>query len=69
MLYINDIVVREEYRGKGIGRYLLTYIAQYAKELKVDTLELNVFAANISAVHLYESFGFADLNKRMVIRL
>jgi GNAT superfamily N-acetyltransferase len=69
MLYVNDFVVREGFRSKGIGKFLFEYIVNYAKELKVDTLELNVFAANKQAVRLYESFGLADQNKRMALKL
>lgn len=69
MLYVNDICVREPYRGKGIGRFVFEYIIKYAKESKVDTLELNVFSANQRAIELYESFGLKDQNKRMTLRL
>jgi ribosomal protein S18 acetylase RimI-like enzyme len=69
MLYVNDIGVRTEFRGKGIGKFLFAYIVSYAKELKADTLELNVFTANKPAVRLYESFGLTDQNKRMVLKL
>jgi GNAT superfamily N-acetyltransferase len=69
MLYVNDIVVREGFRSRGIGKFLFQYFVSYAKELKVDTLELNVFAANKPAVRLCESFGLADQNKRMTLNL
>lgn len=68
-IYVNDLCVRDDVRGKGIGRALMEYIIMYAKESNVDTVELHVFASNEPAVRLYESMGLKDLNKRMVLNL
>jgi diamine N-acetyltransferase len=69
MLYVNDICVRMEYRGLGIGNYILKYITKIARTHGYDTVELNVFAANVRAVQLYESIGMKEQNKRMVLDL
>ncbi|MEF3303168.1 GNAT family N-acetyltransferase [Paenibacillus sp. GYB003] len=69
MIYVNDICVRKELRGTGIGKTVMAYIINCAKEMKVDTVELNVFCSNESAVRLYEAMGLKDQNKRMVLRL
>jgi RimJ/RimL family protein N-acetyltransferase len=46
-------------RGKGIGRSLLSHALQWATlSPQVERVELEVFANNAPAIHLYESFGF-----------
>ncbi len=57
---IHDIVVLEEYRGKGIGRQLLDTIVSKAKELGCGKITLEVRDDNISAQALYKSFGFDE---------
>jgi len=53
------ISVHDAYAGRGIGRTLLTAILDLADNwLAVRRLELTVFADNIPAIALYESFGF-----------
>jgi ribosomal protein S18 acetylase RimI-like enzyme len=69
MLYVNDICVRKDYRGQGIGKYIFNYIIETARKHGFDTVELNVFAANVRAVQLYESIGMKEQNKRMVLNL
>lgn len=57
--------VRKKLRGRGIGKYLLVYLMNYAKnELKLTALHLestiNVF---IAACGLYEKFGFKEFGR------
>ena len=40
--YINDIVVDEKFRKKGIGRKLYNYIKEKAIEDNTDSIELNL---------------------------
>ena len=58
---INDILVREKYRGAGIGRGLLTAAEEYAIDHNVQWLRISVLAANRLAKELYSSMGFSEL--------
>lgn len=60
LLNIHDLAVVPEFRGKGIGRALLTEAEARARERGCCKLTLEVQDDNRRARGLYESFGFAD---------
>jgi RimJ/RimL family protein N-acetyltransferase len=48
-----------DYRGKGVGRLVMTWIIDYGfNKLKLHKIYLNVYEDNIPAVNLYKSLGF-----------
>ncbi|MGF6907282.1 GNAT family N-acetyltransferase [Fusobacterium sp. PH5-44] len=58
--HIEGIFVDKKYRNFGIGKLLLSK----AKELK-DTLTLNVYEKNMSAVNFYKNNGFTVVEKKL----
>lgn len=56
-----DIVVKEEYRGQGLGKVLCGALLGKAKELGITRGYLSVVDANVPAKRLYKSFGFEDM--------
>jgi ribosomal protein S18 acetylase RimI-like enzyme len=52
------VAVGEAHRGAGIGRSLLRYAIECARERGASTMMLKVHRNNPSARHLYESEGF-----------
>lgn len=56
-LYIDDICVDANCRGRGVGRSLYDYTANFAKNIGCYNITLNVWAANHSARRFYESLG------------
>ena len=56
-LYIDDLCVDEDVRGKGIGRLLYNHVVEFAKECGCYNVTLNVWADNQSALAFYESIG------------
>jgi putative acetyltransferase len=53
------ISVHEEWQGKGVGGALMRALLDLADNwLNLTRLELEVYADNEAAVHLYERFGF-----------
>lgn len=61
-LDIDAMGVDENYRNQGIGRKMLEYIKEYAKENNYTNLRLTVNEENENAKHLYESVGFKVKN-------
>ena len=57
-LYIDDICVDENARGKHIGKTLYEYVCSYAKENDYYNITLNVWTCNPGAMKFYESLGF-----------
>lgn len=53
-----SIYIREDARGKGLGRYLLAEAISLAPALSVHTLLGFIFGHNLPSLHLFESFDF-----------
>ena len=56
-LYIDDLVVRQGSRGRGIGRKLYEHVQNHARENGCYNLTLNVWAFNEKARNFYDSLG------------
>ncbi len=56
-LYIDDLCVDEEARGKHVGTALYEHVLQFAKENGYYNVTLNVWADNKKAVGFYEKLG------------
>lgn len=63
-LHINNVAVRTEFRGQGIGRDLLTRILAQGKNLNATVAFLELRAGNTIAHSLYEKAGFVPVGKR-----
>lgn len=57
---IYEIIIDTELRRKGYGRQLMLNMLKYAYERGARKAYLQVVAANIPAVRLYESLGFKE---------
>ena len=57
-LYIDDICVDEEARGKHVGTALYEHVIDYAKKEGFYNVTLNVWSCNPGAVKFYEALGF-----------
>lgn len=69
IIYIDDICVDEVYRGKGIGKRLFNYIAEYGRRVGAHSLELSVWEFNKPAMDFYNKMGMSTKNRRMEIKL
>lgn len=58
-LYIDDLCVSEEARGRHIGSALYRHVIDYARETECYNVTLNVWACNESARRFYERMGLA----------
>lgn len=56
-IYLEDLFVNPELRGKGIGKKLLKQLAQIAKERNCGRLEWSVLDWNKDAIDFYVSIG------------
>ncbi len=62
--HITNVAVLQEARGQGIGRRLIEALLQYASNLGVRYLTLEVRPSNAPAIALYSSFGFIKVHVR-----
>ncbi|HKL52608.1 MAG TPA: GNAT family N-acetyltransferase [Wenzhouxiangellaceae bacterium] len=68
-LYLEDLFVREEMRGKGIGKALLLHLAGIARERGCGRMEWSVLDWNTPAIDFYKSLDAKPQSEWTVYRL
>lgn len=68
-IYLEDLFITPEFRGKGIGREMLSFLARLAVERNCGRLEWAVLNWNRRAIDFYRSLGAQPLNEWIVYRL
>jgi len=68
-LYLEDLFVRPEKRGKGYGRALLQRLAQIAKDRGCGRMEWAVLDWNDPAIQFYRKLGAQPMDEWTVFRL
>ena len=68
-VYLEDLFVKPEFRGKGVGRKLLQHLAQIALDRKCGRLEWSVLDWNESAIGFYKSLGAEPLDDWTIFRV
>ena len=67
-LWVEELYLRPEVRGKGMGSAFFDYLRDYAAAHDVRRLRLEVEEENTGAMRLYARMGFAALDYRQMIR-
>lgn len=68
-IYLEDLFVDEEHRGKGFGKALLVYLARLTKERNCGRLEWAVLNWNEPSINFYKALGAAPINEWTVFRV
>ena len=68
-LYLEDLYVRPNMRGKGVGTLLLQHVARLARERGCGRLEWSVLNWNQPAIRFYETLGARAMDDWTVYRL
>lgn len=68
-IFIDSIVILNEFQGRGYGKLFIEYLKKYAKENNCDSLELNVNAKNKAAINFYLNNDFSERERRMEIKI
>ena len=68
-IYLEDLFVRPEHRGSGLGKALLTALAQECVEHGYERLEWSVLDWNTPAIEFYEALGARPQTEWTTFRL
>jgi GNAT superfamily N-acetyltransferase len=68
-IYIEDLYVKPEMRGKGFGEALLSFIAKLAVERKCGRLEWSCLDWNTPSIAFYKRIGAASMDEWTMYRL
>lgn len=55
------IAVCETSKGRGVGKQIMRYLINSAREKQIDIIDLTVDKINVSAIKLYKKFGFSEV--------
>lgn len=68
-LYIEDIFIRKEYRGKGFGSEIFKFLAKKAKDEGLKRMEWSCLNWNEPSIKFYKSLGAIPMDEWTVYRL
>ena len=60
-VYVSRMIVKKEYRGRGIGSEILEFLINKAKEMGFSEMTIGVDKDNENALHLYRKYGFTEV--------
>ena len=68
-IYLEDLYVKPEFRGRGFGQQLLSYLAKLAKERNCGRLEWWVLDWNEPSIKFYKNLGAVPMDEWTVFRV
>ena len=68
-IYLEDLYVEPQMRGKGLGKMMLKYLAQLALERKCGRLEWWCLDWNESSINFYKNLGAVPMDEWTVYRV
>jgi len=66
--FVDELYLRNEYRGQGIGKRALEFLTEVCVAEGVNALHLEVERANTSAQAVYRKFGFEDHDRYLMTK-
>lgn len=68
-IYLEDLYVRQQFRGRGYGAELLRYLARLALARNCGRLEWSVLDWNQRAIDFYKTLGAVPMNEWTIYRV
>ena len=68
-LHLEDLIVSQKYRGKGIGLALYKEVMRFAKEQNMNRVQWEVLDWNTPAIEFYENSGANVLRDWYVVQI
>jgi GNAT superfamily N-acetyltransferase len=68
-LYLEDVYVKPELRGRGMGKSILSFLARLAKERGCARFEWSVLDWNEPSIRFYRSLGAVPLDGWTIFRM
>lgn len=68
-IYLEDLYIQPKYRGEGLGKIMLSYLAKLCKERDCGRLEWSCLDWNEPSIAFYKSLGAVPMDEWTVYRL
>lgn len=66
--FIDELYIRESYRGQGVGMSVIQFIESVCPSLGIQALHLEVERKNTAAQNLYRKVGFKDHDRYLMTK-
>ncbi|MBD1831303.1 GNAT family N-acetyltransferase [Cyanobacteria bacterium FACHB-472] len=66
--FIDELYIRESYRGQGVGTSVIQFIETVCPSLEIQALHLEVEQKNTAAQNLYRKVGFKDSDRYLMTK-
>ena len=66
--FIDELYIEEKFRGRGLGRQAMEFVAERARELGVNAIHLEVDRQNEPALALYRRTGYEDHDRYLMTK-
>ncbi|MEP0856683.1 GNAT family N-acetyltransferase [Trichocoleus sp. DQ-U1] len=66
--FIDELYIRESYRGQGVGMSVIQFIESLCPSLGIQALHLEVERKNTPAQNLYRKVGFKDRDRYLMTK-
>jgi GNAT superfamily N-acetyltransferase len=66
-VYLQDLYVAEAVRGQGVGRHLLSAVAERARVRDARYMRLSMHAGNVDGLRFYERLGFVSQDEHALV--
>lgn len=61
-IHLSSFSIKEEYQGKGLGKYYLTKVLKELEMFPIKYITINVSVENLIALNLYRKLGFEEID-------
>jgi GNAT superfamily N-acetyltransferase len=68
-LYLEDLIVTEEFRGKGVGKKLFDATVEEARQIGVSGMMWQVLDWNQPAIDFYKKYGTDIISEWLIVIL
>lgn len=65
-LFLSKLYLHTSHRGKGIARYAIQFLSEFALEHDIDNIRLTVNRDNVSSIAAYEKMGFQTVDEQIM---
>ncbi|MEM8562994.1 MAG: GNAT family N-acetyltransferase [Pseudomonadota bacterium] len=67
-LFIKELFVSQSMQRRGVGKYIMRFIAEYAHSRDCSRIDLTVDSDNVGAIDFYRSLGISTLSTKLYLR-
>ena len=68
VLVLDDLYIREAFRGKGHGKEVIEYLLNYARDKGYKRLQFQSEFTNTGAAAFYRSIGFSSVEMHFYVK-